>query len=98
MELTTEQVLAYIEEKQELDEEKAKQNGKKRGDVFDICPRCGKNYLQFPLVLNATSRFADVYVCSQCGTEEALSFIRPSYSISLDNWFGVVAKKQSYTK
>ena len=36
------------------------------------CPRCKKSQLHPKRVLNALSRRADVYVCSPCGTEEAM--------------------------
>lgn len=36
------------------------------------CPRCGKMKLKKGIDENALSRRADIYVCSSCGTEEAL--------------------------
>lgn len=36
------------------------------------CPRCGKMKLKKEIDENALSRRADIYVCSSCGTEEAL--------------------------
>jgi predicted RNA-binding Zn-ribbon protein involved in translation (DUF1610 family) len=36
------------------------------------CPRCGHNRMDPVLVRNALSRRAKVYICSECGTEEAL--------------------------
>lgn len=42
------------------------------GKVFP-CPRCGQLRMNAERpVLNALSRYADVYVCNECGTEEAL--------------------------
>lgn len=41
------------------------------GEVFP-CPRCGRNTMRERPVLNALSRYADVYVCNDCGTEEAI--------------------------
>ena len=35
------------------------------------CPRCGRNELKVPLAYNALSRYADVYICSECGMTEA---------------------------
>lgn len=42
----------------------------KVGDFFD-CPRCGRA-MDSKLSQNAFSRRADVYVCSSCGTLEAM--------------------------
>lgn len=42
------------------------------GKTF-LCPRCGQFRMNAECpVLNALSRYADVYVCNECGTEEAL--------------------------
>ncbi len=35
------------------------------------CPRCGRNTIKVPLVHNALSRHADLYVCDDCGMAEA---------------------------
>lgn len=36
------------------------------------CPRCGKDEMQENLYHNAYSRHAECYICSACGTDEAL--------------------------
>ena len=36
-----------------------------------VCPRCGRNTLKAPLTHNALSRYADLYVCSECGITES---------------------------
>ena len=36
------------------------------------CPRCGKDTMKPDLYTNALSRHADLYVCDQCGTAEAM--------------------------
>lgn len=36
------------------------------------CPRCGRDTLKPKLHANAISRHADLYVCEECGTAEAL--------------------------
>lgn len=36
------------------------------------CPRCGRENMREPAVRNAISRYASVYICSDCGMEEAL--------------------------
>lgn len=37
-----------------------------------ICPRCGRMSMDNVLLHNALSRVADVYVCPDCGMDEAL--------------------------
>ena len=37
-----------------------------------LCPRCGRLTMAKNLAENALSRRADVYICSGCGTEEAM--------------------------
>ena len=36
------------------------------------CPRCGRDTMKEPVHTNAMSRSADLYVCDECGTCEAL--------------------------
>ena len=36
------------------------------------CPRCGRNTIKAPLAHNALSRYADLYVCDECGMTEAM--------------------------
>lgn len=36
------------------------------------CPRCGHNTMDENPVRNALSRRADVYICDQCGSHEAM--------------------------
>jgi len=37
-----------------------------------LCPRCGESTLKEHITTNALSRHADIYVCDDCGTTEAL--------------------------
>lgn len=37
-----------------------------------ICPRCGRWNMEIPIHYNALSRVADIYVCPDCGMDEAL--------------------------
>lgn len=37
-----------------------------------ICPRCGQAKMLNPIERNALSRKEDVYICSDCGLQEAL--------------------------
>ncbi len=36
------------------------------------CPRCGQNNMKANIHTNALSRHADIYICDECRTEEAL--------------------------
>lgn len=36
------------------------------------CPRCGHYTMNSELIMNSLSRKADVYICDQCGTNEAM--------------------------
>ena len=35
------------------------------------CPACKLSILAFPIVRNALSRFAPLYICNECGQREA---------------------------
>lgn len=37
------------------------------------CPRCGMMKMKEERILNSLSRYCDVYICSDCGTEEAMN-------------------------
>ena len=37
-----------------------------------LCPRCGKDTMKPDLHTNALSRHADLFICDQCGTAEAM--------------------------
>lgn len=37
------------------------------------CPRCGRNTMKPNLYMNALSRRAEIYICSDCGSAEALA-------------------------
>ena len=36
------------------------------------CPRCGRNTIKSPLAHNALSRYANLYVCVECGMTEGM--------------------------
>ena len=44
---------------------------KQQAESEMVCPRCGQNKLKSPLTHNALSRYADLYVCDECGLTEA---------------------------
>ena len=41
-------------------------------DGIHFCPRCGRMTIKEKLHTNALSRYAEVYICDACGTDEAL--------------------------
>lgn len=41
-------------------------------DGSRLCPRCGRLSMKEKLHTNALSRHAHVYVCDECGTDEAV--------------------------
>lgn len=51
------------------------------------CPRCGCDSMYPKPSRNALSRYADVYICSMCGTDEAINGHLP-----FDNWSAVKEK------
>ena len=42
-----------------------------KGNTKLICPACNKRTLDKEEVMNALSRYRDVYICNDCGTREA---------------------------
>ena len=36
------------------------------------CPRCGRETMKEAVCTNALSRHADIFICDQCGTDEAM--------------------------
>ena len=50
-----------------------------------LCPRCGKSNLKEHITTNALSRHADIYVCDDCGTTEAL-LIMMKNPLPLEDW------------
>ena len=52
------------------------------------CPRCGHSRMRPELAANAVSRHFDVYICSECGTDEALRDYRKDV-LPLTVWYVV---------
>lgn len=48
------------------------------------CPRCG-GVMEKELLHNALSRHEDVYICSDCGTDEAMRNMFGS-PLPIENW------------
>ena len=52
--------------------EKIQKRGKAQEDGELFCPRCGRPTMKYKLVTNALRRHADIYICDECGTDEAI--------------------------
>lgn len=50
------------------------------------CPRCGKDNMDQSAARNAMSRYAEVYICSDCGTDEAIRDYAGSEPIPFRKW------------
>lgn len=46
--------------------------GIQRSSKKTLCPRCGRDSMNEKMCRNAVSRYARVYICNDCGTDEAL--------------------------
>lgn len=49
------------------------------------CPRCGLDTMKDKIHTNAMSRHADIYVCDDCGTAEAMLVFMQN-SLPLEDW------------
>lgn len=58
------------------------------GELFP-CPRCGHHRMDKKAVRNALSRHASVYICSQCGMDEAIRDMT-SNVLPLNQWGMVI--------
>ena len=56
------------------------------------CPRCGRDAMKTALYIGALSRRADVYVCDQCGTDEAVREMTGS-PLPLSEWACFIPKR-----
>ena len=50
------------------------------------CPRCGYLSMRPNPIENALSRRYDIYICSQCGTEEAMEDFLGN-KMELEDWY-----------
>jgi predicted RNA-binding Zn-ribbon protein involved in translation (DUF1610 family) len=67
--------------------------GKEQTDGDHYCPRCGKFTVKDRLHTNALSRHAKVYICDQCGTDEALRDFTQCV-LPLEQWAIVQQERQ----
>ena len=56
--------------------------------AYTLCPRCGLNTMKPDLYTNALSRHADIMVCDQCGTDEAMKVFMGA-PMSMYQWAGL---------
>ena len=56
-----------------------------RGAHFP-CPRCGYDRMNEKPVRNALSRYARVYICSECGMDEALRDMAGADPLPFSAW------------
>lgn len=57
----------------------------KQVDGVHLCPRCGRLTIKDRLTTNALSRYADVYICDACGTDEAVRELKGD-TLPLRDW------------
>lgn len=57
-----------------------------------LCPRCG-NMLNPSVAENALSRHEDIYICSDCGTEETLLDAQKQV-LPLEAWFLIKSEER----
>jgi len=59
-----------------------------KSGAFLPCPRCGQMRMHNNLYENAFSRRAILYICSSCGSEEAMEDDRgTAYKLPVEGWF-----------
>ena len=62
---------------------------------YMTCPRCGSKSMKERIHTNALSRHADIYICDQCGTDEAmLDFMQNP--LPLEDWACVQKQFDGY--
>ena len=50
-----------------------------------LCPRCGDDKMKTPITHNCLSRQIDIYVCEECGAEEAV-YAMKGCPLPLEYW------------
>ena len=51
------------------------------------CPRCGQHRMEKDMAENALSRYTDIYICSDCGRDEAM--LGASEQMPKEKWYAV---------
>ena len=76
---TNEEAKKLIESLMEIQEDKTQ-------DYVFPCPRCGHDRMKTPAVKNALSRRANIYICSECGTDEAILDAAGKEPVPFNQW------------
>lgn len=50
------------------------------------CPRCGHDRMDVNPIRNSLSRYAYVYICNECGTEEAMMDFTGMEPLPFEKW------------
>ncbi|MTI95414.1 MAG: hypothetical protein FH749_07980 [Firmicutes bacterium] len=50
------------------------------------CPRCGHDRMNRDIIKNALSRYVDVYICNQCGRDEAVRDLANLAPLPFKDW------------
>jgi hypothetical protein len=68
-------------------------------NLSPVCPRCGRDAMRPILLHNCLSRDkdADVYICTICGTDEALRDCEPEKKMRLSEWDAVKKELEGKT-
>ncbi len=75
-----------IEEAKKLIESLRSMQEDETSDYTFPCPRCGHERMDKKPVRNALSRRADVYICNECGREEAILDALGKEPLPLNQW------------
>lgn len=75
-----------IEQAKELIESLRPIQEDETSDYTFPCPRCGHDRMDKNPVRNALSRRADVYICNECGREEAILDMLGKEPLPLNEW------------
>lgn len=59
------------------------------GHLFP-CPRCGRDRMNCAAVRNSLSRRANVYICNECGMDEAMLDMAGMPPLPLNEWGMVI--------
>lgn len=54
--------------------------------TYKPCPRCGQYLMNNNLYRNALSRYADIYICDSCGSDEAFNDFLDRPPLPLADW------------
>lgn len=82
---------------QYLDEIIKKVKAAQKEQFIPICPRCGKIKMRPDHAENSFSRYVNIYICSDCGVEEAFQDFNKEKKLSLIRWQAVRSEMKGKT-